>query len=153
MKHILIVALATTVALFSLPTSLTAQDPLPKPAATEADSEIIPPMERIASAFRRVRRLASSPANNAETLTFLETIRTEALASRKHMPMMAADLPEAERPKFLKAYQARMDEFIGILDKVSAAIKAGDNATAASLVLGLPDFQKQAHADFKKESE
>ena len=66
---------------------------------------------------------------------------------------MAAELPEAARPKFIEDFKKRMAEFITAVEKTEAAIKAGDNTAAAALVSDLASMQKAGHADFRKKDE
>ncbi len=129
---------------FILPApSLVAED---KPASEMAES-----MEKISSAFRRVRRMVNNADNNAQVLELLATMRTEAVAAAKHRPLMYADLPEASRAKFLEDFNARMSEFIAAIEKTEAAIKAGNNAAATMMVSDMAAMQKAGHKDFKKD--
>ncbi len=144
MKRLLFSVAAATTLSFVLPApSLIAED---KPASEMAES-----MEKISSAFRRVRRMVNSPESNAQVLELLATMRAEAVAAAKHKPMMTADIPEASRAKFVEDFNARMSEFIAAIEKTEAAIKAGNNAAAATLVSDMAAMQKAGHKDFKKD--
>jgi len=146
MKRLLLSALAATCLTFVLPAT-------PTFAADGPESEMGESMEKISSAFRRVRRMVTSAENNAQTLELLATIRTESIAAAKHTPLLAAEIPEAARPKFVEDFKKRMTEFITMVEKTEAAIKAGDNATAATLVSDLAGLQKAGHTDFRKKDE
>ena len=144
MKRLLLSVLAASALTFVLPAPVAF-------AAEEAESEMTESMEKISGAFRRVRRMVNNADNNAQVLELLATMRTEAVAASKHTPMMAADIPEASRAKFVEDFKSRMAEFIAAIEKTEAAVKAGDNATAASLVSDLGGMQKAGHKDFKKD--
>lgn len=146
MKRLLLSVLAATCLTFVLPDT-------PAFAANGPESEMGESMEKISSAFRRVRRMVPNAENNAQTLELLATIRTESIAAGKHPPLMAAELPEAARPKFIEDFKKRMAEFITAVEKTEAAIKAGDNTAAAALVSDLASMQKAGHADFRKKDE
>lgn len=127
---------------------------LPEPAAFAAEgpeSEMSESMEKMSGAFRRIRRMVSNADNNAEVLELLATLRTEAVASAKLIPLRAAEVPEAQRAKFVEDFKKRMAEFLATVEKTEAAIKARDNATAAALVNDLGAMQKAGHKDFKKD--
>ncbi len=68
---------------------------------------------------------------NDASLALLVTIHDAATAALNETPAFAADQAEADRPKFVSDYQAKMKEFIAAVDKVTADLTAGDNATAA----------------------
>ncbi len=146
MKRLLLSTLAATCLAFVLPAT-------PTFAADGPESEMGESMDKISGAFRRVRRLVTNAENNAQTLELLATIRTEAAAATKHTPLLAAEIPEAARPKFVEDFKKRMTEFIAMVEKTEAAVKAGDNVTAAALVSELAGMQKAGHADFRKKDE
>jgi cytochrome c556 len=108
-------------------------------------------MEKMSGAFRRVRRMVGNPDNSAQVLELLATIRTEATASSKLIPMRAEEVPEAQRAKFVEDFQKRMAEFIAAVEKTEAAVKARDFAAATAMVNDLAAMQEAGHKDFKKD--
>lgn len=119
-------------------------------AADDETTEIGEQMDRMNRAFRELRKQAADAGSNAASLELVATMRAAATEAAKHTPALAADLPEAKRAGFTAAYREQMDKFIGVLDELAAAFKAGDNATAAELVGRLRDVQKQGHREYKK---
>lgn len=109
-------------------------------------------MEDINASWRRLRRQVNEPAQNAASLELIARIREASKDTEKMTPAMAADLPEAKRAKFQADYAAGMKKFFGQIDAIEAALKAGDNATAAKVVAAAADHQKEAHKEFRKES-
>ncbi len=128
-----------------LPWSVTVQ------AADSQETEITKSMERMASSSRTARRMAPNPANNARTTQSLETIRAQALEAKKHIPLRAAEIPEAARAKFVEEYQKQMDAFVEVVDKALAALKANDNPTVVALIAQMADLQEKGHKEFQIE--
>jgi hypothetical protein len=108
-------------------------------------------MEKMGGAFRALRRQISDASKNADSLAKLAVIRQNAEASVKLEPAMAKDVPAAKKQEFVARYQAEMKKFLDLVGKVEAALKANNNAEAATLVNQLADAQKAGHKEFKKE--
>jgi cytochrome c556 len=118
--------------------------------AADAETELGKKMEKMGGAFRALRRQITDASKNADSLAKLATIKENAMASAKLEPAMKADKPAAEQKKFVADYQAEMKKFIGQVEKVEAALKAGKNDEAAKLVDELGTAQKAGHKQFKK---
>lgn len=119
-------------------------------AADDETTEIGEQMDRMNRAFRELRKQAADAGSNAASLELVATMRAAATEAVKHTPALAADLPEDKRPALTEGYREQMQKFIGVLDELAAAFKAGDNAAAADLVGRLRDVQKQGHREYKK---
>lgn len=117
---------------------------------SEKTTELGEQMDHLGSAFRKLRRQAGEAAKNESSLELVATMRGAAEAALKLVPAKAADLPEADRAKFVAAYQEQMQRFIGTLDALAKALKAGDNAEAQKLVGELGSLQKAGHKEYKK---
>lgn len=120
-------------------------------ADKEPETELGNKMDKMGSAFRALRRQIKDSSKNADSLAKLAVIKENAQASLKLEPAKKATLPAAEQKKFVADYQARMKEFIGLVEKVEAALKANNNEEADKLVGAMADAQKKGHADFQKE--
>lgn len=107
-------------------------------------------MGEMSTAFRKLRRQAMDPAANAASLELVATMRTTAEAALELSPARMADLPEAERPKFLADYQSGIKRLLELLAQVETALKAGDNGAAEKLVKRLAMLQKASHREFKR---
>jgi soluble cytochrome b562 len=118
--------------------------------AADAETELGKKMEKMGGAFRALRRQVADASKNADSLAKLATIKENAMASAKLEPAMKAEKPAAEQKKFVADYQAEMKKFIGQVEKVEAALKAGNNAEAEKLLASLGDAQKAGHKQFKK---
>lgn len=119
--------------------------------AKDEETELGGKMEKMSSAFRSLRRQASKAEKNADSLAKVATIREYAEAALKLEPAKKAELPAAEQAKFVAEYQAKMKEFIGLVDKLEAAFKANNNEEAAKIIRTMGDSQKANHKTFKKD--
>lgn len=119
-------------------------------ADSEPETELGVKMEKMSGAFRVVRRQIEDASRNADSLARLAEIKENAKAAASLEPAKKADIPPARHAKFVADYQAKMREFIGVVEKAEAALKAGNNAEAARLIGVMADTQKHAHGDFRK---
>ena len=120
--------------------------PAPKPEKTPLAKD----MDKINRAFRALRKQINDATQNDSTLTLLATIHDSATAASKETPAKAADLPDADQAKFNSDFQSKMQEFITAVDKVTADIKGGDNATAATDLKALAALERDDHKQFRK---
>jgi hypothetical protein len=118
----------------------------PKPEKTPLAKD----MDKINRAFRKLRTQISDATKNDSTLTLLATIHDSAQAASKETPAKSADLPDADQAKFNADYQSKMQDFITAVDKVTADIKGGDNATAAIDLKALAGLERDDHKQFRK---
>lgn len=141
--------------------SLFAAAPIIQAADDKAHKEEHTPleeaMEKINSAFRKLRRAPGAntppiadPAKNEESLKQLAIIREQSLVALKHEPKIKSEKPADQQAKLVAAYQAQMKDFIALVEKAEAALKAGNNEEAARLVSAMNDAQKKGHGDFRK---
>ncbi len=139
--------------LFALACALTLNFVTPAyvPAA-EKETELAGHMEKMSSAFRALRRQIKDSSKNADSLAKLAAIKEHSIASAKLEPELKSEKPAAEQAKFVSAYQAKMKDFIALVEKTEAALKAGKNEEADALVAQMADAQKKGHGDFKKNS-
>jgi len=121
-------------------------------AQDEPETELSKKMDKMGSAFRGLRRQIADSSKNADSLAKIKIMRENAEASAKLEPAMKADIPAAKQQKFVDDYRAKMKEFMGLLDKVEAALKANQNAEAEKLVGTIADHQKKSHKEFQKKS-
>lgn len=146
-------------ALASLP-GLRAEDAAaPKQMPDKDDqTELGSKMEKIGGAFRRLRKVdpatklaqVADPAKNEDSLKQVAIIKENAIAASKLEPALKKDKPADQQEKFMTDYQAKMKSFLDDIDKLEAALKAGQNDEAAKLVNTLNTDQKEGHTDFRK---
>lgn len=121
--------------------------------AHEEHTELGEHMEKISGAFRRLKRQAPDASKNEDSLERVALIKAEAAAARKLTPALTAEKPEAERAEFVAGFRKGIGELLVHLDKVEAALKAGDNAAVVELVGRIDAFQKDSHKKFRKPEE
>lgn len=154
-KSLLPYALALTL-LYPAVAFVRADDaPAPKPDQPphehkEPETELGKTMEKLNGAWRKLRRQVNDAASNASSIEQVAIVKEAALKAETLQPDKAKDLPEADRPKFIQAYQDKMKEFASKLDKLSDAFKANDNTTAAALLKELGLMQREGHKEYKR---
>ncbi|PTX95562.1 cytochrome b562 [Opitutus sp. ER46] len=119
-------------------------------AAHEKHTELGEHMEKMGGAFRRLSRQISDPTKNEDSLKLVATLRENAAAALKLVPAKAADVPAERREQFVTDYRASMERFAGELEKLEAALKAGNNEAAAAQFKVLKQAQDQGHKEFQK---
>jgi cytochrome c556 len=120
-------------------------------ADDKPETELGAKMEKMSGAFRALRRQITDASKNEDSLAKLATIRQNAEASVKLDPAKKSEIPAADQKKFVADYQAKMKEFIALVGKVEAALKANNNEEAGKLLTAMGDAQKQGHKQFKKD--
>jgi cytochrome c556 len=58
-------------------------------------------------------------------------------------------IPEADRAKFVAAYEAKMKDFVAEVQKLETALQAGKNDEAAAVLARLGNLQKEGHREFR----
>jgi hypothetical protein len=157
MKTRLLLPLSLIVGLAGLP-ALRAQDAAPKPAPAapaaakeDDDTELGDKMDKVNGAYKKLRKLLPDATQNEASLAQVAIIHASAEDALKLTPAKAADLPEADRAKFVSDFQAEMKKFIGKVDDLAAALKANDNATAQKIFADMGQEEKDAHKQFRKQ--
>jgi len=131
---------------------LRAQDAAPKrmSAEKEDETELGNKMDKMGGAFRKLGKQINDATKNEDSLKLVATMRASAEAALKLEPAKKADIPADQQAKFVADYQTQMKAFIGDLDKLDAALKAGNNADAAALLKDLRKDQDDGHKEFRK---
>lgn len=116
----------------------------------EPETELGNAMDKMNGAWRKLKKQVADPASNASSLELVATISAAAEKALTFTPARAADVPAADRAKFIADYQAQMKAFIAEIAKLGAALKANDNAGADAIVKKMGALQKEGHKDFKR---
>ncbi len=120
------------------------------PPAGHEETELDGKMDAIRGAFNKLRKQVSDPAANASSLELAAKLRKAAEEAIALAPARAAEVPEAERAKFIEKYQAEMKEFVALATKLEAALKEGKNDEASALLAKLGTMQKSGHKEFRR---
>jgi hypothetical protein len=126
--------------------------PAPAPKEKKPETELSQKMDKMNSAFRKLRRQAADAAKNADSLEQVAILREYAAASAKLEPFKAGEVPAGDRAKLVEGYEAKMKELQAGLAKLEAAFKAGQNEEAAKIVQELGAMQKEGHKEYKSKS-
>ena len=110
-------------------------------------------MEKIGGAYRKLGNLVKDPTKNADALAQVAIIKEATAASAKFEPAKKKDVPAADQAKFVADYQSELKDFSGLVDKLEAALKANDNATAQKLVDEMKEERNKDHKQFQKKKE
>ena len=121
-----------------------------KAVAKEPETELGKVMEDLSRSWRKLRKQAADPANNASSLELVAAIGAATEKAAKLQPDRSKDLPEADRPKYVEAYQTKMKEFSAKLVTLTAAFKANDNTAAQALIKELGQLQREGHKEYKR---
>jgi soluble cytochrome b562 len=106
-------------------------------------------MAAMNTALKAIGRQIDDPSKNANTLEQIAVIETNAKASLTLEPEKKGKIPAAEQAKFVSDYQAGMKKMLVVVDKMKAAVKAGNNAEASKLLDELKGAQREGHREFR----
>lgn len=129
--------------------SLPAQEGPPEHGKKENVTELGQWMDKMGSAFRKLRRQITTPEANASSRELMAVMIDAATHARELTPEKTAEIPEADREKYVAAYREKMDELLGKLRDIDAAFAANDNAKADQLVRELRGIQREGHKEYK----
>lgn len=150
MKKLLPLLALAGVFAFASPAPLPAQPAAPQHEEKES-TPLGKEMKKMGKAFRILGRQINDAAKNAESIELVAGMRQAAEDSLPYKPEKTADVPAADRAKFVDDFHAGIKNLIADLDKLAAALKANDNAAAATILSGIKEDQKKGHKAFKKE--
>src|SRR4051812_15760728 len=153
MKSLIRPFIALSMLLVSSATFAADEAPATAPAAKEKkpETELTKRMDKMNGAFRKLRRQATDATKNADSLEQVAILREFAIASAKLEPAKAAAIPEADRAKWVADYHTKMNELLVTIDKLEAALKAGQNEEAGKIVAELNTEQRAGHKEFRAE--
>src|ERR1035437_1494969 len=121
-RHLLLAALLMVPSAFLLRAESLKQPP----EVTELEDK----MDVMGTAFRKLKRQMNDATQNAASLQLVATIRLVAEEAVKLVPAKAADVPAAERAKFVADYQVKMKDLLTTLEKLEVVLRADKNDEA-----------------------
>jgi len=156
--------LVTLVCTLALVPGIRAQDDAPAPkkmSGKEPQTELGDKMEKIGGAFRRLRKVdpatklaqVADPTKNEDSLKQVAIIKENAQAALTLEPAKKKDLPADQQDKFVADFQSKIKAFLADVDKLEAALKAGNNDEAAKLVQALKTDEDDGHKEFQKKKQ
>ena len=123
----------------------------PGVAMAADDTELAKQMEVIQDEQKALRKSIKSAGDNAASLEALTKMQQATIASKALVPAKAAEMPEAERAKFVAAYRKDMAAMLEHLCKIETALLDNDNAKAEQLFKGLKKIEDDGHEKFSEE--
>ena len=126
--------------LLALPLSLMAQD-----SALEGQMKIL------ARGTKQLSLQVSDPAQQAGTITLIESLKKASAESKALIPRKTADIPAADQPKCLADYQQTMGELTDSFNRIEEAVKAGEYDKAKSLLGAIKPIKQEGHKKFQKD--
>lgn len=137
-----------------VPSSNLPQDPqkaaAPAAAAKADEPSLEQRMKAMKKGFAKVKDFAAK-GEGAAPLAEVDSMLQHALAARNQTPEMAADIPEADRAKWLAAYKQSMRDTVRSLLELEQALEAGDKDKVKTLAEALGKQQKEGHKQYKKD--
>ena len=120
--------------------------------AARADTPMDKAWDRLEKAFNKLRDGLKEP-NDADKEAYQKLgaiIKTETTAAMKFDPKMLKNVPEADRETFLANFRKDMATFDGDVDKLNAALDAGQWAEAQKMVGILGQAKKDGHKLYRQ---
>jgi soluble cytochrome b562 len=118
----------------------------------EPETELGKVMDKIRAANSRLNRQIDDATKNEDSLAQVKIIKEAGAAALKLDPVLKADKPAADQAKFVADYQKDMKAFLVNVDKLEAALKAGNNAEAKNMLATLKQNQKEGHTQYRKQA-
>ena len=120
------------------------------PAFAE-DTPLTEEMEKLSKTLKSIGRAAKEGNVPKELAAKVDDAKKACEAGLKFEPAKTAEVPAAEKAKFLADYKASMQETIKTLDELKAAIEAGKTEDVNKALEKLNMQKKDGHKKFQKE--
>ena len=120
-------------------------------ASAAEDTELMKQMEAMQDHLKKLRKSIKDPKENAASLETLAMFQEATVRSKGQVPARAAQVPEAERAKFVAAYRKEMVALLEHLCKIEVALLDNDNAKAEELFKALKKIEDDGHEKFSNE--
>lgn len=121
------------------------------PAFAEEETPLGDEMGKISKALKAVNRAIADASAKDANLAKVAEAKACAEKALTLDPAKTADVPAAEKAKFIEDYKASVKEMITQLDELKAAIEAGKSDDATKVMEKLNTGKKEGHKKFKKE--
>jgi len=116
----------------------------------EKDTDLEVRMKKMAKAFRAIRKQVADPAQNASTLSLIDTFQGAAKEALEFTPKKADDVPADQKAKFISDYKAGLNAMIDKATTLKDAVTAGKNDDAVKIVASMFDDEKKEHKEFRR---
>ncbi len=119
--------------------------------ASADDTELAKQMEAMDDDLKKLRKSLKVPAENAASLETLTRLQQVTVSCKALIPAMAAEMPEADKAKFVAGYRKDMALLLTHLCQIETAVIDGDNAKAEELFKGLKKIEDDGHEKYSEE--
>ena len=119
-------------------------------AQAAEDTELMKQMEEMQDHLKKLRKSIKDPKENAASLETLTKFQQLTVTSKALVPARAAQVPEAERAKFVAGYRKDMAALLGHLCQIEVALLDNDNAKAEELFKGLKQIEDDGHEKYSE---
>ena len=123
----------------------------PRFAVAADDTELAKQMEQTDDLLKLLRKSLKVPAENAASLDTLTKLQALTVTQKALVPAKAAEMPEAEKAKFVAGYRKDMAVLLTHLCQIETAVIDGDNAKAEELFKGLKKIEDDGHEKYSEE--
>ncbi len=124
------------------------QDPAPH---DPDETPLMLQMQELKAGMKGLRRSVRDPEKYGEALETVLTMQASAQLAKLEIPVMAAGLPEAERPAFNLAYRQDMVVMQQLLLELELALLRGDSENAQAIYKRLKTLEEEGHEHFTVE--
>ena len=107
-------------------------------------------MKVIAGSVKKLKSQITNPAQKDSSIQLVEAAEKAAQDARTLVPAHAADIPEADRAKFISDYQAQLDVLIKQFGTIDDALKADKYDDAQKGFNDLAKIKQDGHKAFIK---
>ena len=125
--------------------------PMARAEEKKKKTELSHKMEVMDEGMKKLKRTLKKPDQNEESAKLIDTIIEAAKAARELSPEKTGTLSDADKAKFVEAYQASMDKLIGTMGQMKKAVEAGDNKKAMELHKSLKTQEEDGHDKFMED--
>lgn len=117
---------------------------------TEKKTELDIKMGHVAKALKKLKKQVGDPSKNDSSLELVATMEANMKDALNLTPERTADLPEADRPKFIEAYKAGINAMLDKFSALKGALAANNNGDAQKIISDIGPLEKKDHKQFQR---
>jgi len=106
-------------------------------------------MKQIAANYKSLKSQADDPAQKEASLALVAGMRQAVATARTATPEPAEQLSGASLENYMNEFRKGLDELDAAIQKLDAAIRAGETASIDSILDGLNSLKKTYHSDLQ----
>jgi soluble cytochrome b562 len=108
-------------------------------------------MNKLNKSLKQIDRAVKAGTVGKELSAKVDDAKAAAKEGLKLEPAKTADVPAADKAKFLADYKTSMEETIKALDELKVAVDAGKTEEVGKILAKLNTQKKDGHKKFQKE--